>query len=129
MMKPNACLNRGVSYVECLVALAVLGMCVLILSPTIAGRKDHFRKTQFHLRAVTALASEADLIRRTRGPALSGGRHPFIQDTLLLKGLPGAEAHYEVSSGPLRGMARVTLIVSWRDRQRQSREMQIYVWR
>ena len=122
-------LNKGISYVEYIVALAVLGMCVLILSPSITLRKDHFRKTQLHLRAVTALASEADLIRRTRGPALAGGRHAFIQESLLLKGLPGAEAHYEVSSSPLRGMARVTLSLSWKDRQRQSREMQIYVRR
>jgi len=105
-------------------------MCVLILSPTIAKRRDHQRRTQLHLRAVAALGSEADLIRRTRGPALDGGRHPFLQEELLLKGLPAAKAHYEVASSPLHGMARVTLVVSWHhERRQQHREMQIYVRR
>ena len=129
MKKPTAYSNRGISYVECLVSLVILGMCILILSPTIAKRKDHLRRTQLHLRAVSALGSEADLIRRTRGPALDGGRHPFLQEEIFLKGLPAAKAYYDVSSSPLKGMARVTMVVSWHHGRRQHREMQIYVRR
>lgn len=129
MKKRTASSSRGLSYVECLVALVVVGMCILIISPTIAKRRDHFRRTQHHLRAVAALGSEAELIRRTGGPALDDGSHPFLEEALLLKGLPGARAHYQVSSSPLKGMARVRLVVSWQHGKRQQREMQIYVRR
>src|SRR5262245_18070647 len=83
--------SAGFSLMEVIVALAILGLCALILGGGISRNKALRSSADLHARATAVLISRADLIR-SGGASLSPGKHDF-----RALHLPKAAAYYEVS--------------------------------
>jgi prepilin-type N-terminal cleavage/methylation domain-containing protein len=127
MMRLKGFSNRGFSYIELVFSLAILGICFLILVPSIIGRNVHNKRMEYNMRAVSALASQADLIRAGTRDALTTGTHEFTLKEQLLQDLPEARASYRVFPTNIPGLKRVHLVVSWQYGGTHDKELEIYV--
>ena len=127
MRKSTGFLNRGLTYVEVVASLALLGMCVLILVPVLSTKKRHETEMRDHLYAMALMISEADLLRGHAGAPMSIGRHPFSSLEKPSSRIPSLKATYEVKAAETAGLMKIKLQVVWQRHGRHQKEMDLYV--
>lgn len=128
MRKSAGFLNRGLTYVEVVVSLALLGMCVLILVPVLSTKKFHETDMRDHLCAMALMISEADLLRSQAGDLTSIGRHQFSSLEKSSSIIPSLRAYYDVTSTDTAGLMKIKLRIEWKRHGLHQKEMDIYVY-
>ena len=119
--------GRGFTYLESVVALAIIGICALTLFSSFRSAEASRKRAEQHARAISALISQADLIRSGMAPR-DPGRHSFAMEDKLLKDLRGARGYYMVSRLPKTpGLLSVKIHLTWHDRIARRRSLEIYV--
>jgi prepilin-type N-terminal cleavage/methylation domain-containing protein len=105
----------GLTLIETLVALALLGACILMAATVVAWSRRVEERASERILAVDLAGTLAERLRAAPYADVESGE--IEVEDILTRSLPGALVSLEVDEDEHLGLKRVTIEVAWRGRR------------